>query len=61
MEIGNTQKAGVANMTSSEEFNHVNEDTVPSPHHISEMELKVLQGCLKRWRKETECSVKGNQ
>ncbi|KAG8183527.1 hypothetical protein JTE90_003875 [Oedothorax gibbosus] len=59
MEIGSTSRPTVPNMTTTpEKFNHVGEDTVPSPHHISGMELRVLQSCLKRWRNETEYSVK---
>lgn len=45
------------NSIGSELVNHCDE-TVPSPQHVSEVELKVLQSCLKRWRKEVECNVK---
>ncbi|XP_035225907.1 ubiquitin carboxyl-terminal hydrolase 28-like isoform X1 [Stegodyphus dumicola] len=47
-----------AGNTGFEHVNHNCEETVPSPQHVSELELKVLQACLKRWRKEIETNVK---
>ncbi|XP_054717364.1 ubiquitin carboxyl-terminal hydrolase 25-like [Uloborus diversus] len=44
-----------------EQVNHNCEETVPSPQHVSEIELKVLQNCLKRWQKEIEINVKSLQ
>lgn len=32
--------------------------TQPSPRHVSDAELRVLQGCLRRWRAEVENDVK---
>lgn len=31
----------------------------PSPGHVSDTELQVLQTCLRRWRTEVEHDVKG--
>ncbi|KAF8774862.1 Ubiquitin carboxyl-terminal hydrolase 25 like protein [Argiope bruennichi] len=45
-------------LISNQQMNHISEDIVPSPQHISDMELKVFQACLKRWRKEIESNVK---
>ncbi|GFT42840.1 ubiquitin carboxyl-terminal hydrolase 25 [Nephila pilipes] len=50
-----------SDLTCIEQINHVSEDTVPSPQHISDLELKVFQACLKRWRKEVESKVKNLQ
>lgn len=33
-------------------------ETVPSPQHVSDVEFRVLQSCLKRWRMEVENDVK---
>lgn len=32
----------------------------PSPKHVEDCELKVLQDCLRRWRTEVEQDVRGN-
>ncbi|GIY48602.1 hypothetical protein CDAR_499552 [Caerostris darwini] len=64
MEILNssiTSKRDGSSISHSEQINHINEDLVPSPQHISDLELKVFQQCLKRWRKEVESNVKNLQ
>lgn len=56
MELVNTP-SNASDSHSYEQMNHCDE-TVPSPQHVTEVELKVLQSCLKRWRKEIESNVK---
>ena len=31
----------------------------PAPRHVTETEVAVLEGCLRRWRQEMEQDVKG--
>ena len=31
----------------------------PAPKQVSDAELRVLQGCLRRWRQEVESDVRG--
>ena len=31
----------------------------PMPKQVSDSELRVLQSCLRRWREEVECDVRG--
>ena len=33
--------------------------SVPTPKHVSQDELFMLQGCLRRWRTEVEVDVRG--
>ncbi|CAL1279919.1 unnamed protein product [Larinioides sclopetarius] len=53
--------SSTSSIVNSQQINHISEDIVPSPQHISDMELKVFQACLKRWRKEIESNVKNLQ
>lgn len=57
MELATNPSSSTINCNDCQQINHCDE-VVPSPHHISDIELKVLQACLKRWRKETENSVR---
>lgn len=56
-----SSSSALSDLACTEQMNHISEDTVPSPQHISELELKVFQACLKRWRKEVESKVKNLQ
>ncbi|GFR14738.1 ubiquitin carboxyl-terminal hydrolase 25 [Trichonephila clavata] len=61
VQLDGSSSSALSDLACTEQMNHISEDTVPSPQHISELELKVFQACLKRWRKEVESKVKNLQ
>ncbi len=36
-------------------------ETTPSPRHVTDTELDILQACLRRWRTEVEADVRDLQ